>query len=99
MLRSVQLKPFQRTQTKRNKVKAKAILGDIEFKAKAILGDVEFKAKAILGDVAPHNSSFLSKKRHLLITYDEPYAQSAICGFEITSGMGSLNTLLLQNAA
>ena len=78
MLRSAQLKPFRRTQTKRNKVKAKAILGDIEFKAKAILGDVEFKAKAILGDVAPHNSSFLSKKRHLLIIYDEPYAQSAI---------------------
>ena len=67
MLRSVQLKPFQRTQTKWNKVKAKAILGDIEF-----------KAKAILGDVAPHNSSFLSKKRHLLIKYDESYAQSAI---------------------
>ena len=67
MLRSAQLKPFRRTQTKWNKVKAKAILGDIEF-----------KAKAILGDVAPHNSSFLSKKRHLLITYDEPYAQSAI---------------------
>ena len=78
MLRSAQLKPFRRTQTKWNKVKAKAILGDIEFKAKAILGDVEFKAKAILGDVAPHNSSFLSKKRHLLIIYDEPYAQSAI---------------------
>ena len=88
MLRSAQLKPFRRTQTKWNKVKAKAILGDIEF-----------KAKAILGDVAPHNSSFLSKKRHLLIIYDESYAQSAICGFEITSGMGSLNTLLLQNAA
>ena len=51
MLRSAQLKPFRRTQTKWNKVKAKAILGDIEFKAKAILGDVEFKAKAILGDV------------------------------------------------
>ena len=67
MLRSAQLKPFRRTQTKWNKVKAKAILGDIEF-----------KAKAILGDVAPHNSSFLSKKRHLLIIYDEPYAQSAI---------------------
>ena len=67
MLRSAQLKPFRRTQTKWNKVKAKAILGDIDF-----------KAKAILGDVAPHNSSFLSKKRHLLITYDEPYAQSAI---------------------
>ena len=48
MLRSAQLKPFRRTQTKWNKVKAKAILGDIEFKAKAILGDVEFKAKAIL---------------------------------------------------
>ena len=78
MLRSAQLKPFRRTLTKWNKVKAKAILGDIEFKAKAILGDVEFKAKAILGDVAPHNSSFLSKKRHLLIIYDEPYAQSAI---------------------
>ena len=67
MLRSAQLKPFRRTQTKWNKVKAKAILGDIEF-----------KAKAILGDVAPHNSSFLSKKRHLLIKYDESYAQSAI---------------------
>ena len=37
MLRSAQLKPFRRTQTKWNKVKAKAILGDIEFKAKAIL--------------------------------------------------------------
>ena len=48
MLRSAQLKPFRRAQTKWNKVKAKAILGDIEFKAKAILGDVEFKAKAIL---------------------------------------------------
>ncbi|RHQ09384.1 hypothetical protein DW981_13320 [Clostridium sp. AM49-4BH] len=56
------MKPFRRTQTKWNKVKAKAILGDIEFKAKAILGDVEFKAKAILGDVAPHNSSFYQKR-------------------------------------
>ena len=37
MLRSAQLKPFRRTQTKWNKVKAKAILGDIEFKALAIL--------------------------------------------------------------
>ena len=51
MLRSAQLKPFRRTQTKWNKVKAKAILGDIEF-----------KAKTILGDVAPHNSIFLSKR-------------------------------------
>ena len=49
MLRSAQLKPFRRTQTKWNKVKAKAILGDIEFKAKAILGDVTL-----------HNSNFLS---------------------------------------
>lgn len=67
MLRSAQLKPFRRTQTKWNKLKAKAILGDVEV-----------KTKAILGDVAPHNSSFLSKKRHLLIIYDEPYAQNAI---------------------
>ena len=51
MLRSAQLKPFRRTQTKWNKVKAKAILGDIEFKAKAILGDVTL-----------HNSNFLSTK-------------------------------------
>ena len=67
MLRFMQSKPFQRTQTKWNKIKAKAILGDVEV-----------KTKAILGNVAPHNSSFLSKKRHLLIIYDEPYAQSAI---------------------
>ena len=52
MLRSAQLKPFRRTQTKWNKVKAKAILGDIEFKAKAILGDVML-----------HNSNFLSIKK------------------------------------